>query len=174
MTKTTFIIIISVFVILFSCNNKNATKTSQKEKQIDTFKKSDPVPEKSQEKNEHQNLGKYTQITSKSKIEVISLNKVIDTTSRYYKLIKIKCQEWQLTKDDIKSILLNSREIDYHRIHNEYPCYYNAQIKIDGQLANGDINAGAFCTIRFRDTLIILDYYKSDYKKFFLSGSNPD
>lgn len=177
-----FLLSVVISTILFSCGSPNKNKVSdlsEKGKPTDTLKRVDSLLKKTEEKgeNESQNLDEYIQITPKSRIEIISFNKMTDTTSRYYKFYKLKCQGWELTKDDIKSILLNSREISSHEHHynyNIYPCYFYGRFKIDGKLALCEINAGAFCTIEFKDTTVILGYDRSDYKKFFLSGTNPD
>ncbi len=160
---------------LLSCKNGDKEKSQDQSRKHDSIDTKNTLPEFEQ-KQDTLLLDSSVKISNKSRIEIVSVNKYIDSTPAYansYKRHKQKCAEWDLNKENIKRILLTSTVIDTHELHyyyNVFPCYYTGKITIDGKLADFTINAGAFSIIEFRDTSIIIGYKKEDYKKYFLLG----
>lgn len=166
-------IFFSLSLFLF-CNNSTDTKNldnqNLNQNSLDTNKNAIRIP-----KQQLDNKGNdyYSKISPKTAIKILSVNKSIDTTSRFLELYKKKCNAWTLKKNDIANIFLSSKEIDGQELHHYYdvlPCHYFGKATIDGKLASYELNAGAFLVLFYKDTSIYLGYKKDDYKKYFLTG----
>ncbi|HLG39061.1 MAG TPA: hypothetical protein VI461_05305 [Chitinophagaceae bacterium] len=136
----------------------------------------DPLKGFRQQKQDTIMLDSSVKISNKVRIEVLSINKFMDSAHanvNSFKIDKIKCSEWSLSKENIKTIISVSEAIDSHELHymyDVYPCYFIGEITVNGKHAGYTINAGAFSIIEFKDTSLILGYKKPDYKKYFLLG----
>jgi hypothetical protein len=118
--------------------------------------------------------GKYTRITSDSKIKILSSRKGPDKSSGDG---EPACDTWKLTNQQILTILRSSKEMDGHEFHYMYsvlPCAYHGEVTINGQLATYRVNGGAYTTLIFKDTAVYLGYERSDFKKYFIEGRAKD
>ena len=166
------ITIIISFLSVYGCNNKHKAREGDIE---DTHagkndSKSDSSAALSAKKKPE---ALYLKLDNNIKIEVLTNEKSIDTTLPHYNLDKIKCAEWILNKKNIINILLASEEISLREWHTDYsflPCSYIGELLINGKLATFSINAGAYSTIIFRDSVMNLGYKSKDFKKYFLEG----
>lgn len=115
----------------------------------------------------------YSKITSKTKIEVLTAEKIIDTLSPHYKEDYNDLNNWKLNKKQIKNIIYKSKEIaweEWHYTYNNLPARYSGKLLINNKFAYYSVEAGAMNSITFSDTSIILGYPHTDYKKYFLIG----
>jgi hypothetical protein len=111
--------------------------------------------------------------SSYKNIEVLTAEKVADSSSIHYPSYKSTYLNWQLTKEDIKTIIKLSEEIDgaeWHYFYLDLPFYYKGNAIIDGKEARYKVNAGATTVLFFADTTIMLGYKKDDFKKYFVEG----
>lgn len=174
LTKIIFIVV-SSSVLLF-CRNARDSKADRPDVQPathDSLRANVNVIQPASEKAGTDTNGTYAKISPKSVIEILSLNKGRDTSSKFLKLYSAKCSAWTLSKRDMKNIFLTSKEIDGQEVHHYYdvlPCYYSGKATIDGRLASYELNAGAFVVLMYKDTSIYLGYKKDDYKNYFLTG----
>lgn len=106
-------------------------------------------------------------------IEVLTFEKVTDSSSIHFKESAQACTNWLLNKDKIQTILTYSEAIDGHEWHYFYldlPCYYSGEVMVDSEKASYSIYAGAVSYLKFSDTIIRLGYKKGDFKKYFIEG----
>jgi hypothetical protein len=163
-------------IVFLSCNSGNENKSSSPQNQNtnqDTLPVNDSNGIAKKKVQNRQTDSPYTKITQQTVIEVRTVNKKFDTTSKFLKVYAEKCDNWKLNEEGILNILRNSKEMDGQEFHHYYdvlPCYYSGKVSIDGNLASYEINAGAFTTLFYKDTSVYLGYKKDDYRKYFLVG----
>lgn len=108
---------------------------------------------------------------------ILSLEKVVDTTSKFWAKYQSKCDKWMLIKNKIASIFLLSEKIDGHKAHYFFevlPCSYRGELIINKKKAKFIVNAGALSEIKYSDTTIFYGYLKADFKKFFITGAGME
>lgn len=118
----------------------------------------------------------YLKITSKTKIEVLTAEKIIDTIHgniKAYSEMRESLRFWTLTKSQIKNILYKSKEInggEWHHLYSHLPAHYSGEVLIGGKIATYKVQAGAVSNLFYSDTSIRLGYPHSDYSKYFFDG----
>lgn len=115
----------------------------------------------------------YTIITPKTKIEVLTAKKTVNTLSLHYEAVKDELKNWKLNKEQIKTILSKSREIngrEWHYLYSHLPAHYSGKVLIDSKTATYKVHAGAVSYLFFTDTTIRLGFPHTDYQKYFLDG----
>lgn len=158
---------------ILACNNVN-TKSSDFSNQLNPEKNiSDTTLSKADAKEiaSTETDSSYTQLNPKRKVEILSIEKKIDSTSNFFEDYNLRCSKWILSKTDATMILQVSKVIDGSEFHDYYdvlPCYYMGKVNIDGKIASYKINAGSFSVLIFKDTSIYLGYNNKDDKKYFL------
>jgi hypothetical protein len=168
------ILFIQLCVLVFlSCKNRDKGKEQIQSIKYDSIGTNDSVPEFGRQKDTVI-LDSFGTITNRSKIEIATATKYFDSTSAYFDRSNEICSKWNLSKENIKKILLTSEDIDagreFHDFYDVFPCSYKGTIIVDGKRAKYMINAGAFCRIEFKDTAFLMGYKKEDHKKYFLLG----
>lgn len=110
-------------------------------------------------------------------VTVLSVEKILDSTSIHFLKYRESCNDWNLTKDDIARIILLSDKITAHEAHYFYeilPCSYRGELIIRGKKARYSVNAGALSEIKYSDTTFFHGYKKSNYAKYFIVGPGID
>lgn len=163
-----------VAVLDTSCGSSNTNKEPSliKSPADSAGKEKVAIPEKDTMNMQAPDLP-YTRLTANLNLKIDSLRKQVDSTSTFFKQYAKQVAAWKLTAPEIKTILLASEEIDGHEFHYKYnvlPCFYTGQIILDRKRAFFELNAGAHCTIFFKDSTIHLGYKRADAENHFLSG----
>jgi hypothetical protein len=166
------------FVSFISCNTASKKDKGNQSAQDAVQKKETAItmPEiEASNKSVKADVAKsaYTKVTKKAVIKILSIDKVNDTASRFWKSYAERCYNWNLEDKDILDIVLSSKEIDGHEFHHFYdvlPCHYSGTLDINGKSVLYEVNAGAFTTLHYRDTSIYLGYKNPEYKKYFIIG----
>jgi hypothetical protein len=160
-------------LLLVACSNIG-TKSSDLTNQVNPSKStSDTIIVKAEAKEIISTSADspYSQLNLKRKVEVLSIEKQIDSTSNFFEDYNLRCSKWVLNKTDATKILQISKVLDGSEFHDYYdvlPCYYAGKANIDGKLVSFKINAGSFSVLLFKDTSIYLGYNLKDNKKYFL------
>ncbi len=103
------------------------------------------------------------------RVNIISLQKMIDTRSKFYERYQAQCAQWLLDNNQIIEILKSSKFIDSHEYHYYFdilPCSYEGKIRINGKPATLRINAGSSIVLIVSDKTYYMGYYGD--KAFFL------
>lgn len=81
-----------------------------------------------------------------------------------------ECSNWQLTKDEVLEIILNSEVISSHEIDyifNTLPCQYTGEIEFKKVKYQYTLNSGSYCILFNKDTSIYFGYFKKS--KMFIT-----
>lgn len=104
--------------------------------------------------------------------EILSLRK--EVTLRYTGPDDTsKCKDWNLSKNEITSIIKNSEPIDgtYWDLAFAFTtCEINGELKQRGQVFNYSLNGGSWFHITCRDTSMIFGDLKQSHRKYFLKA----
>ncbi|MBL0745950.1 hypothetical protein [Chryseolinea lacunae] len=103
------------------------------------------------------------------KVNVLTFQKVEDTTMKFYTLDKERCSKWVLTKVQLEKILLESKIIDgptWHYFFDIFHCCYKGDVIVNGDLhLKFDVNAGS-STLLYSSTIpnisLFLGYYGNE------------
>jgi hypothetical protein len=169
------ILLIGSMIFLFGCHSQ---KSKAKEERID-------IPDTSliedsslafRDKKLPADTFKMTPINLSvaKNIEILSAKKVMaedNTSGQYYE----KCNEWSLTIDEIKKIIIGSKPISSEMVNLTYwnmPCKMEGEINVNNVKFNYKVNAGAWSVLFNKDTAFYFAYFKKNWEKYFLKNED--
>ena len=171
--------LLTIFVSLFfGCVQRKETKPEQVQIVIDStgikVKSIDTVT-----KNSNDTI--LLESILREKQEVFDINKdfeinTLEKSSNYPSsdTDTLACSKWNLSKTQIKKIILESIPIngfEWHHLFGHFPCQIHGKILQDSTEFEYYVNAGAWLKISSTDSTITLGSFKDENDQFFIDGA---
>jgi hypothetical protein len=110
----------------------------------------------------------YIKISPQTKIEVLTVEKFIDTLIENYQEEKDSFINWELNKSQVKTILSKSEQRSFLNCFEEpHAISYYSKILVNNKLAFCQILNNGKTTIRYSDTSVNLWYMDDDFSNYF-------